>query len=217
MDGRLLFSRRNTVGLTYVGAIVHGNNEALYVVDLDSAKGTFLSVNHRTTRIEPYRPTMIKNGSIIRFGDSTRTYLVRVFPKAERLLEDRALSLSQNLFAGMSVSCDEEDLLAKSKDDMETKLHTNLNCMLSYAARDNSPRFQHTSTFFTPIEAPRSPRTHAGKAQSPTGGATASSNVFSHVNSFFDRTRSLSANNAKKRTALTQGRTGRRKSAIVAG
>ena len=209
-----------SIGLTVVYVLVHGNDEDLYIVDLDSAKGTFLSVNHRTTRIEPYSPTVIKNGSIIRFGDSTRSYLVRVFPKAERLLQDRALSLSQNLFAGMSVSCEEEDLLMRSKDDMATKLHTNLNCMLSYTARGNSPRFQNGAPFFTPIKPPESPRTLGSKhKQTPPSLPAPTTNTFNHFNSFFDRSRSLSANshNAKKRTALTQGRTGRRKSAIVAG
>lgn len=194
--------------------IVHAGGEASYLVDLDSAKGTFISENHQKTRLLPYQPVLIKNGSIISFGESTRSYLVRFFPKAERLLQDRALSLSQNLFAGMSVSCEDEEMDDRPNGDMETKLHTNLNCMLSYSAKENSPRHQYSKSTFAPIVLPNSPRT----AKEPIMSVPLKSRGFDRFETLCDRTRSISSSyNRKKRTAPTQGRIGRRKSAIVAG
>ncbi|KAG7400134.1 WD repeat-containing protein 70 [Phytophthora boehmeriae] len=58
-------------------AIIHGKDEQLCVMDLDSAQGTFVNGKE----MKPMEPHQLKGGDKIQFGASTRTY---VFENPER-------------------------------------------------------------------------------------------------------------------------------------
>ncbi|GBG29231.1 Nuclear inhibitor of protein phosphatase 1 [Hondaea fermentalgiana] len=56
--------------------IVHGNDETLYIIDLDSPAGTWVNKE----RLQPYCPKLLENANILKLGHSTRRYVVRLFP-----------------------------------------------------------------------------------------------------------------------------------------
>jgi len=85
--------------------IIHAENDALYVIDLDSAHGTWVN----NSRIVPYTPQLLENANILTFGQSTRRYVVRVFPKEDQIGADNSLSLSYKRLAGLRVSADASD------------------------------------------------------------------------------------------------------------
>jgi hypothetical protein len=88
--------------------VVHGADDASYLMDLDSPHGTCVNGE----RLDPYMPRLLENGNILCFGQSTRKYVVRLFPREEQLLRagDR-VSLSYSRLAGLRVSsaCAEGD------------------------------------------------------------------------------------------------------------
>ncbi len=81
--------------------VVHGADDASYLMDLDSPHGTCVNGE----RLDPYMPRLLENGNILCFGQSTRKYVVRLFPREEQLLRagDR-VSLSYSRLAGLRVS-----------------------------------------------------------------------------------------------------------------
>ena len=78
-------------------AICHGRSPGdepavmLVLIDHDSANGTFTGPDElRMTRARAGEPTPLSNGTIIRFGESSRTYVVRGLPTASPALTSRA-------------------------------------------------------------------------------------------------------------------------------
>lgn len=57
-------------------ALVHHENGGLYVIDLKSSHGT--QVNGRPTR--PFEATLLRDGSVLTFGASSRTYTLQGVP-----------------------------------------------------------------------------------------------------------------------------------------
>jgi len=60
-------------------AIVHHTNGKLYLIDLESGHGTFLNEE----QVKPNSPTSLQDGSSIRFGGSSKTYVVAGVGKGE--------------------------------------------------------------------------------------------------------------------------------------
>lgn len=58
-------------------AIVCGEHFTMYVIDLGSSHGTFVSGK----RCQPLQAVPLQDRSVLTFGQSTRRYIVRVFPK----------------------------------------------------------------------------------------------------------------------------------------
>mmetsp|Transcript_8928 Transcript_8928/g.10216 ORF Transcript_8928/g.10216 Transcript_8928/m.10216 type:complete len:556 (-) Transcript_8928:130-1797(-) len=153
-SGKPIRLKRQTLSRQHA-VIVHAEDEAVYIIDLDSAHGTFIG----NERVQPYTPTLLKNANTITFGDWDRKFLVRMFPMGDSLL-DPGITLSRKLFAGMSVSCeDDEDSAA---EDAETRLHTKLNSVVSYPSpRGKNIRKRHSfcfssSTQYSGLERPKS-------------------------------------------------------------
>ncbi|KAH9253990.1 hypothetical protein BASA81_008114 [Batrachochytrium salamandrivorans] len=79
-------------------AVVRSSEGTMFVFDLGSSHGTLVN----GTRLVPFVATPLSNRSAIRFGQSSRIYLVRIFPKAPTLLgggEEPANTL-QNCMVG---------------------------------------------------------------------------------------------------------------------
>jgi hypothetical protein len=58
-------------------AVLRGQDSTIFVIDLGSSHGTFVSGK----RLEPFAVTALHDRSVLVFGQSTRRYIVRVFPK----------------------------------------------------------------------------------------------------------------------------------------
>jgi len=58
-------------------AVLRGKENLIYVIDLGSSHGTFVSGR----RIEPFSAVALHDRSVLVFGQSTRRYIVRIFPK----------------------------------------------------------------------------------------------------------------------------------------
>jgi hypothetical protein len=58
-------------------ALLRGEDDSIFVIDLGSSHGTFVS----GARISPYSPVSLRDRSVIVFGQSSRRYIVRIFPK----------------------------------------------------------------------------------------------------------------------------------------
>jgi len=58
-------------------SILFGANGTLYVIDLGSCHGTFVSGK----KVEPFFATELHDRSVVGFGQSTRCYIVRIFRK----------------------------------------------------------------------------------------------------------------------------------------
>lgn len=79
-------------------AVVRSSEGTMFVFDLGSSHGTMVN----GVRLAPFEATPLSNRSAIRFGQSSRIYLVRIFPKAPTLLgggEEPANTL-QNCMVG---------------------------------------------------------------------------------------------------------------------
>ncbi len=93
----------------------HEKDDLSYIVDLQSVHGTF--VNGK--KINSYDPVLLEDRNVVAFGLSPTQYIMRLFPKLSQI-QDKILN--------------EQDI---SETDTKTKLHTHLNCMVSY---HSSPR-----------------------------------------------------------------------------
>jgi hypothetical protein len=58
-------------------AVLRGKDNTIFVIDLGSSHGTFVSGK----RLEPYVAVPVHDRSVIVFGQSSRRYIVREFPK----------------------------------------------------------------------------------------------------------------------------------------
>lgn len=90
----------------------HRMHDLSYLVDLDSAHGTFLNGK----KLTPYQPVAMTNRNVITFGLAQQRYIVRQFPKLSQIRE-------------RIVNHD----AASSETDSQTKFHTCLNSMISYS------------------------------------------------------------------------------------
>ena len=63
--------------------LLHNGNGESYLLDLGSSHGTYIG----SSRLTPYTPTLIKKCSIIRFGSLERQYILRDYPKVDKILE----------------------------------------------------------------------------------------------------------------------------------
>lgn len=72
-------------------ALGHGESGNIYLVDLGSTHGTFLNGQ----RIEPNRRMVLADGDQLRFGESTRNYVVRLVDP--RLVERNATTVEEAL------------------------------------------------------------------------------------------------------------------------
>jgi len=58
-------------------AVLRGSDNTLFVIDLGSSHGTFVAGR----RLEPFSASPLHDRSVLVFGQSSRRYIVRVFPK----------------------------------------------------------------------------------------------------------------------------------------
>ena len=61
-------------------ALCHHENGGIYVIDLKSSHGT--KVNRRA--LKPFEATLVREGSVVEFGASSRTYTLRGVPPPPR-------------------------------------------------------------------------------------------------------------------------------------
>lgn len=108
--------------------IVHGADETLYIIDLDTKAGTWVNKE----RLQPYCPKLLENANILTLGHSTRRYVVRLFPMECQLFAANKgnSSMSQRGFSGLRVStpgrsgagCDQKN----SNDETHPKQFTKI-------------------------------------------------------------------------------------------
>mmetsp|Transcript_4921 Transcript_4921/g.9271 ORF Transcript_4921/g.9271 Transcript_4921/m.9271 type:complete len:482 (+) Transcript_4921:739-2184(+) len=100
--------------------LVHGKDGTLYLIDLASSYGSLVNGE----RIEAYSPRLLENGNILKFGQSTRGYVVRLFPKEAKLRRiGSKLSLDYKTIAALRVSTgNDNDIIIKNSEDQSISI-----------------------------------------------------------------------------------------------
>jgi len=112
-------------------AVVHGENGTLFIIDLESPCGTWVN----KTRLRPYEPHVLENGNILTFGESSRRYVVRLFPQRDRL---KPLSKAFERVAGLSFNISES--LTDEEDEADEENNNSPNAFMEAQRRKESLR-----------------------------------------------------------------------------
>ena len=88
-------------------AVLRGKENILFVIDLGSSHGTYVSGK----RIEPFSAVALHDRSVLVFGQSTRRYIVRIFPKR---IDDNVDAEEANTVLNCMVGYKDESLSGES-------------------------------------------------------------------------------------------------------
>lgn len=108
-----------TISRTHA-ALLRSEDGTLFVLDLGSSHGTFVN----SSRISPFVATPLSNRETLRFGQSSRTYIIRIFPKCLQKVqqEEEQANTLRNCMVGYKEQSPEQQQKEQESHKMERRV-----------------------------------------------------------------------------------------------